>query len=68
MTAGVLSNVPGGAGVFETVIVLLLVGKIPGEAVVASLLAYRVIYYLLPFGLAVGLLGYLRNLFETETV
>ena len=60
MTAGVLSNVPGGAGVFETVIVLLLVGKIPGEAVVASLLAYRVIYYLLPFGLAVGLLGYLE--------
>jgi len=58
MTAGVLSNVPGGAGVFETVIVLLLAGTVPGEAVIASLLAYRVIYYLLPFGLAVGLLGY----------
>ena len=58
MTAGVLSNVPGGAGVFETVIVLLLVGKVPGEAVVASLLAYRMIYYLLPFVLAVLLLGY----------
>lgn len=58
MTAGVLSNVPGGAGVFETVIVLLLAGKVPGEDVLASLLAYRAIYYLLPFGLAVGLLLY----------
>ncbi|MGB3764918.1 MAG: lysylphosphatidylglycerol synthase domain-containing protein [Phormidesmis sp.] len=58
MTAGVLSNVPGGAGVFDTVIVLLLVEKVPGEAVLASLLAYRVIYYLIPFGLAAGLLLY----------
>lgn len=62
ITAGTLSNVPGGAGIFETVIVLLLVGKVSGETVVASLLAYRVIYYLLPFGLAVGLLLYQESI------
>ena len=52
MGAGVISSVPGGAGVFETVIILLLDGKVPGDAVLASLFAYRMIYYLLPFAIA----------------
>lgn len=52
MGAGVISSVPGGAGVFETVVILLLNGKMPGDAVLASLLAYRMIYYLLPFAIA----------------
>ena len=55
MGAGVISSVPGGAGVFETVIILLLNGKVPGDAVLASLLAYRAIYYLLPFAIALCL-------------
>lgn len=49
MAAGVVSNVPGGVGVFETVIILLLPDQIPGDAILAALLAYRIIYYLLPF-------------------
>ena len=52
MGAGAISSVPGGAGVFETVVILLLEGKVPGDAVLASLLAYRMIYYLLPFAIA----------------
>ncbi len=52
MGAGVISSVPGGAGVFETVVILLLAGTVPGDAVLASLLAYRMIYYLLPFAIA----------------
>lgn len=55
--AGVLSYVPGGLGVFETVM-LLLAGPGGSPAVVlAAILAYRVIYYLLPFAIAVLTLG-----------
>lgn len=55
--AGVLSHVPGGLGVFETVM-LLLAGPGGSPAVVlASILAYRAIYYLLPFTVAVLALG-----------
>ena len=56
MGAGVVSSVPGGAGVFETVILLLLAGKVSGDVVLASLLAYRVVYYFLPFVIALCLL------------
>ena len=56
MGAGAISSVPGGAGVFETVTILLLAGRAPGDAVLASLLAYRVIYYLLPFAIGLCLL------------
>lgn len=57
MTGGVVSNVPGGLGVFEGIILLLLAPKVPAAAVFGSLLAYRAIYYLLPLGLATALLG-----------
>ncbi len=57
MTGGVVSNVPGGLGVFESIILLLLSPKIPAAAVFGSLLAYRGVYYFLPLGIATGLLG-----------
>lgn len=46
--AGVISNVPGGLGIIETGMVLLLPDQ-PPEAVLAGALAYRVVYYVLPF-------------------
>lgn len=49
---GVASHVPGGVGVFETLIVLLLRGQAPPAALVGSLLAYRVVYYVVPFSAA----------------
>ncbi|HWJ22145.1 MAG TPA: bifunctional lysylphosphatidylglycerol flippase/synthetase MprF [Gemmatimonadaceae bacterium] len=55
--AGLVSHVPGGLGVFETVAVLLLRPFAPAEQVVAALIAYRAVYYLLPFGAALVLLG-----------
>ena len=55
--AGLVSHVPGGVGVFETVIVLLLRGQAPPTAIVASLLAYRLVYYVLPFSAAVAALA-----------
>ncbi|MEH1925378.1 lysylphosphatidylglycerol synthase domain-containing protein [Nostoc sp.] len=57
MFAGVVSNIPGGLGVFETVILLFISDKISAAAVLGSLLAYRGIYYFLPLLLAAGLLG-----------
>jgi uncharacterized membrane protein YbhN (UPF0104 family) len=55
--AGVLSNVPGGLGVFETIILLLLSPSIPSAQLFGALLIYRVVYYLLPLIIAVLLLG-----------
>ena len=47
--AGVLSHVPGGLGVFDTLMVLMLAPFLPAREVLASLVVYRVVYYLLPF-------------------
>ncbi len=46
--AGLVSNVPGGLGVFETVFLLLVGPSAATPSVVGSLIVYRVIYYLLP--------------------
>ena len=51
-TLGLFSHLPGGVGVFEATVVALL-GAHGGAADLAGpLLAYRVIYYLLPLALA----------------
>jgi uncharacterized membrane protein YbhN (UPF0104 family) len=55
--AGILSNVPGGLGVFEAVIFLLLPPAAPEDLVLASLIAYRGIYTLLPLVIAAVLLA-----------
>jgi phosphatidylglycerol lysyltransferase len=52
--AGLASYVPGGLGVFETVILLLLSPFAEPSAIFGSLLLYRLIYYLIPFGFAAG--------------
>ncbi len=50
-TAGLAANLPGGIGVFESVILLAMPG-VPPDVLLGSLLAYRAIYYLLPLLLA----------------
>jgi len=55
--AGLMSQVPGGLGVFETVALLLLSSKLPSPVILSSLVAYRGIYYLLPLLAAAVLLG-----------
>jgi glycosyltransferase 2 family protein len=57
MFAGVVSNVPGGLGVFETIILLILSSKVSAAAVLGSMLVYRGVYYFLPLLIATGLLG-----------
>jgi uncharacterized membrane protein YbhN (UPF0104 family) len=46
--AGLLSSVPAGLGVFESVLLLMLRDVAPGE-LLGSILAYRLIFELLPF-------------------
>ena len=55
--AGLISHVPGGIGIFETVILLFLSPRIPAASVLGSLVAYRGIYYLLPLAIASALLA-----------
>ncbi|NSZ17973.1 bifunctional lysylphosphatidylglycerol flippase/synthetase MprF [Agrobacterium vitis] len=52
---GVLSHVPAGIGVFETVIIAALGPTTNIDAVLASLVVYRLIYYVLPLILAIVL-------------
>lgn len=50
---GVMSHVPGGVGVFETIMLLVLRGSAPPASLLTALLAYRTIYYLMPFAIGV---------------
>ncbi|GAA3874313.1 bifunctional lysylphosphatidylglycerol flippase/synthetase MprF [Celeribacter arenosi] len=55
--AGVASHVPGGVGVFETVIIAALPASVPAVEAAAGLLLFRLVYYLVPFSLALVLLA-----------
>jgi uncharacterized membrane protein YbhN (UPF0104 family) len=52
---GVASNAPGGIGVFEAA--MLKAVPVSEEALLASLVLFRVIYYLVPFLFALAVLG-----------
>jgi phosphatidylglycerol lysyltransferase len=52
----VLSNVPGGIGVFEAVMATALHSYVPIEELTAALISYRAIYYLFPFCMGILLL------------
>lgn len=55
--AGILSSVPGGLGVFETVMLLLLSPPLASTTLLGTLLAFRAIYYFGPLLLAMVVLG-----------
>jgi phosphatidylglycerol lysyltransferase len=52
-----LSHVPGGIGVFETTMLVLLKPWLTPPEVLGALVVYRAIYYLLPLAVAVIALG-----------
>jgi phosphatidylglycerol lysyltransferase len=56
-TAGIVSQVPGGLGVVESIVAVFLSPVVPGHAVMASLVVYRLTYYLLPLLAASSALG-----------
>ena len=53
---GVLSHVPAGLGVLESMLLLLL-PHVPPEQLLAAVLIYRVIYEVIPFVIALALWG-----------
>lgn len=55
MTAGLISGAPGGVGVFEATLFLLL--PVAAAPLVAAILMFRVIYFLIPFAIGVAILG-----------
>lgn len=52
--AGVLSHLPGGVGIFETIVVGALGTRLPIDGVISALLLYRIIYYVVPLVVAVA--------------
>ncbi|HEY6645426.1 bifunctional lysylphosphatidylglycerol flippase/synthetase MprF, partial [Povalibacter sp.] len=56
-TVGLLSHVPGGVGVFESM-VLLFLPQVPRHDLLGALIAYRAIYYLAPLALALVLFAF----------
>jgi phosphatidylglycerol lysyltransferase len=53
---GLASHVPGGVGVFEGLMILLLKPYVSSGALLPSLIVYRAIYYLLPLSVALTVL------------
>lgn len=54
---GIASQVPGGIGVFEGVILLGLAGTLSTPALLSALVIYRLVYYVLPLAVAAGILA-----------
>ncbi len=61
-TVGLISHVPGGLGVFESLVLLMLPTEMTAVDLLAALLAYRLIYYLLPLATATVGLGIYESL------
>ena len=55
--AGLLSHVPAGAGVFDSIFILLMKHYVPPTTLIGLLIVYRLIYYLMPLAVAMVLLG-----------
>ncbi len=64
-TVGFISQAPGGLGVFEATLIALAPASVSSPHLLASLLSFRIIYYLFPLILATLLLA-LREIFRGE--
>ena len=65
---GLVSQVPGGVGVFETVLLLLLSPRVGRGPMIGAMLVYRAIYYLLPLALAAAAIGFYEAIQRKEAV
>ena len=50
--AGLVTNVPGGLGVFDAAVLLGLKGYLPSETALSAILIFRLYYYVIPLFLA----------------
>lgn len=53
---GLISHVPGGLGVFEGTMIVLLRPYLSAQELLSSLVLYRIVYYLFPLAVALGVL------------
>jgi len=58
--AGAMTHVPGGLGVIEVVVLTMLDERLPQHELVAALVVYRAIYYVLPLLVATATYGRLE--------
>jgi hypothetical protein len=58
LTAGLISTVPGGLGVFETVILYLRPESVTASNMLGGLIAYRLVYFFIPLIVALILIGF----------
>jgi phosphatidylglycerol lysyltransferase len=70
--AGLVSQIPGGLGIFEAIMLLFLSGYFPASSVIGALVVYRVVFYILPLACAAMLLAVeeilqRRHLFQMGT-
>lgn len=54
---GLLSHAPGGVGVFEGIMIVMLKEYLPAAELLSALMAFRLVYYLLPFAVGVVLMA-----------
>ena len=66
--AGLISQVPGGLGVFESCLIFLLTPRIPAPTLFAALVAYRLVYYAAPLAVASALLGVRETIAAKNTL
>jgi len=66
--AGLISQVPGGLGVFESCLIFLLTPRIPAATLLATLVAYRLVYYAAPLAVASALLGIRETIAAKNTL
>lgn len=57
LTSGLISTVPGGLGVFETVMLYLRPSSIEASDMLGGLIAYRLVYFFIPLIVALILIG-----------
>ena len=57
---GIVSHVPGGLGVFEGTMLALLRGHVAAHTLLASLLLFRIVFYVVPLAVALGLMAAVR--------
>jgi phosphatidylglycerol lysyltransferase len=53
---GLVSQLPGGIGVFDTIVLAALTPSVPAPEALSVVVAYRIVYYVVPFLVAFALL------------
>lgn len=55
--AGIISQIPAGLGVFDAVLIIFLARYFPAYSILASLIVYRAVYYIMPLVPAIAMLA-----------